>query len=113
MAKAWAKAFYKSKAWQDCRDLYLSQHCLCERCLKRGYIVPAKIVHHKIWLDERSIKDPSIALCTDNLEALCQDCHTKEHHCEAADRRWQFNSAGELEISNNIPPLCSKNKKEA
>lgn len=52
-----------------------AQHYLCERCGE-----PAKIVHHKIWLTPKNIHEQSITLCWDNLEALCQDCHNKEHH---------------------------------
>lgn len=38
MAKDWAKAFYNSKAWQDCRRAYLSEHPYCERCKAAGRI---------------------------------------------------------------------------
>ena len=51
MAREFAKRFYKSKAWQECRASYLkSVGGLCERCYKKGLIVPATTVHHKIWL---------------------------------------------------------------
>ena len=78
--KQYAEAFYKSTQWDKCRRSYL-KHVggLCERCLSKGLIVPAKIVHHKVYLTPESIADPSITLCFDNLEALCQDCHNKEH----------------------------------
>ena len=47
--KDYAKSFYKSKAWQHCRDAYAkSQAGLCERCLKEGKIVPGEIVHYSI-----------------------------------------------------------------
>ena len=91
--------FYKSKAWEDCRKSYLASHSLCERCLKKGHIVPAKIVHHKIELNTENVTDPSIALNHQNLEALCQDCHNKEHFGEKVETRWQFDKEGQFIVS--------------
>lgn len=66
--KAWAKSFYLSAAWEQTRAAYLmSQDYICERCGQ-----PAKIVHHKRWLNRENINDISVTLCWDNLEALCQ-----------------------------------------
>ena len=49
MAKDFAKAFYSSKAWQDCRNSYAAKRLhLCERCLARGIYRPGDIVHHVI-----------------------------------------------------------------
>lgn len=80
MAKDYAKQFYNSKAWRKCRIGYLSSvNGLCERCRARGLIVPADIVHHKVYIDEERIQDPTITLCWDNLEALCITCHNEEH----------------------------------
>lgn len=74
--KEWAKHFYKSKAWRECRDAYfVSRHGLCERCGQ-----PGKIVHHKIYLTPENIDDPDVTLNWDNLELLCQTCHNAEHH---------------------------------
>jgi len=74
--KPWAKKFYKSKAWQDCRDAYIkSVFGLCERC---G--AGAKIIHHKTELTPENINDPNITLNWENLEAVCQDCHNTIHH---------------------------------
>lgn len=90
-------SFYKSKAWQQCRASYLSKHSLCERCLEKGLIVPAEIVHHKIYLNEENYKDPSVSLNHENLEAVCKTCHNQEHMSNAHEQRWRFNAAGELE----------------
>lgn len=55
--KAWAKSFYLSAAWEQTRAAYLmSQDYICERCGQ-----PAKIVHHKRWLNRENIND--MALC--------------------------------------------------
>ena len=71
--KAWAKSFYLSAAWEKTRAAYLmSQDYICERCGQ-----PAKIVHHKRWLNRENINDISVTLCWDNLEALCKTATTR------------------------------------
>ena len=74
------KKFYKSKKWRMLRQAYLDEHPVCERCMAVGRAAVAEHVHHKIELTEDNYKDPMIALNQDNLEALCFDCHYKEHH---------------------------------
>ena len=82
------KEFYSSNAWKTCRNTFIScKSGLCERCLQKGLIVPAKEVHHKKRLTEANINDPSIALNFDNLEALCTACHEKEHEADARARK--------------------------
>lgn len=84
MARDFAKSFYASKAWKKVRSAYLSDHPYCERCLKLGLIVPAEHVHHKLYIDTpEKVKDPMLALNYDNLEALCEPCHSKEHNAQA------------------------------
>lgn len=73
--REFAKHFYKSSAWKKCRASYITAvHGLCERCGAGG-----KIVHHKIYLSERNIHDPSVTLAHENLELLCHTCHNIEH----------------------------------
>ena len=96
--KSISHAFYKSKQWSVCRESYLATHSLCERCLKKGEIVPAEIVHHKIYLTDQNFQDPSIALNHANLEALCMKCHNQEHFGEKTESRWFFNSEGQFEM---------------
>lgn len=87
MAKAFARKFYSSKAWQDCRNEYARrQHYLCEDCLRRGIYKPGTIVHHKIEIDPVTIEKPEIALNFNNLELLCRDCHAARH--EQSGGRW-------------------------
>ena len=75
MAQTWAKDFYKSSSWQQCREAFgVSRFWICERCGR-----PGDIVHHKVPLTIDNITDPSVALGWDNLELLCQDCHNREH----------------------------------
>lgn len=87
MAKPFARKFYSSKAWQDCRNEYAKRrHYLCEDCLRRGIYKPGEIVHHKIELDPITIEKPEISLGFDNLELLCRDCHARRHDIEGG--RW-------------------------
>lgn len=73
MAKDFAKSFYSSKLWQDCRkevlrrDLYTCAHCYAR----------AQEVHHVIELTPDNIDDMNIALNPDNLVSLCHSCHDK------------------------------------
>ena len=80
MAKPFARKFYSSKAWQDCRNEYAKRrHYLCENCLRKGIYKPGEIVHHIIELDPITIENPEIALSFNNLELLCRDCHNAIH----------------------------------
>lgn len=104
--KAWAKKFYHSKAWQDCRDGYIqSVHGLCERCLSKEVIKPGKIVHHKELLTPQNINNPNIALNWNKLEYVCQDCHNREHMSKHSATREDvmFNENGDLILSVDSP----------
>lgn len=99
MAKEWAKAFYKSKAWQKCRSGYIqSVQGLCETCLKKGRVRPGKICHHTIYLTPENINDPNISLNWEYLRYDCQDCHNVEHHGsdESVAEGLAFDEAGDL-----------------
>lgn len=75
MAQEFAKQFYKSKAWRDCRDAYfIYRHGLCERCGR-----PGVIVHHRTYLTPQNIIDPNVTLNWKNLELVCATCHQHEH----------------------------------
>lgn len=72
-----AKKIYRGSRWKNhVRPTYLeSVDFLCERCRDI-----AKVVHHKIYLNNDNIDDEEIVYGFNNLEALCQDCHNREHH---------------------------------
>ncbi len=75
------RRFYNSKQWQHCRDSYRKKRRgLCERCLKKGLIVPGDEVHHKVRLTKDNVNDPKVAVNFANLELLCKQCHEEEHH---------------------------------
>ena len=91
--KPYAAAFYKSKAWQMCRNSYMAKvGGLCEDCMARGIYTPAEIVHHKVELTEDNIKDPTIALSWSNLKAVCRECHAVEHG--ARQKRYKVDQNG-------------------
>lgn len=70
------RKFYSSKAWRNCRDAYAnSMNGICERCGGLG-----EQVHHRIYLTDENLKDPTVSLNFDNLELLCNKCHAEEHH---------------------------------
>jgi 5-methylcytosine-specific restriction protein A len=96
MAKEYAEWFYNSKQWRKLRQAYLSAHPLCERCLAKGETVPAKIAHHRIYLTPKNINNPDISLSWDNLEALCQTCHTQEHLGESITIDYAFGTDGQI-----------------
>lgn len=79
--------FYRTKLWRETQRAYMcSVDGVCERCLAKGQVVPARVVHHKIHLNSSNVLDASIAYGFDNLEALCSDCHNKEHFGESSKR---------------------------
>lgn len=72
--------FYNSPAWKKTREAYTrSVGGLCERCLAKGVITPAELVHHKVPLTDDNIEDLSISLDWNNLQALCRKCHAEVH----------------------------------
>ena len=102
LAKQFAKTFYSSKAWQDCRNEYArSRGHLCERCAAKGLIVPGEIVHHKIYIDASNINDESVTMNFDNLELLCRDCHAEEHS-RGERLRYEINRDGSIRISSPL-----------
>jgi 5-methylcytosine-specific restriction protein A len=76
MAKEFAKAFYNSKEWKECRKSFISYRItidggMCEHCKEElGYIVD-----HKVELDNENINDVYVSLNHDNLQYLCLRCH--------------------------------------
>ena len=101
MAQPWAEWFYSSKTWTDCRLAFLkSKFFICQRCGGA-----ATIAHHKTYLTPANINNPDITLNWENLEALCQDCHNKEHISKGATREdVMFDENGDLIPASNTPP---------
>lgn len=86
---------YHSKKWKKTRQYkLLLVNNLCERCLKKGIYNAAYIVHHKEYITDLNYLDDNVFFNTDNLEALCIDCHNKEHFGE--NREFYFNENGDV-----------------
>jgi len=95
--KLWAEKFYASEAWKSTREAFLSsKDYLCERCSTKDNPVAAKIAHHKIYLTRDNINNPAISLAWANLEAVCQDCHNREHHGDKTPDRYYFDERGRV-----------------
>ena len=61
------------RAWKRIRDKYVSDHPLCEQCLKQERLVATEEVHHLLPLSEGGTH------ARDNLIALCKSCHARIH----------------------------------
>lgn len=94
--KQFAKAFYLSPAWRNCRDAYVSsRRGLCERCLERGIVRPGVIVHHRVHVSPENVGDPDVVLNWDNLQLVCRDCHAELHSGRDA-RRYSVDEFGRV-----------------
>jgi 5-methylcytosine-specific restriction protein A len=97
MAKEWAKAFYNSGAWIECREAYIiSVHGLCEKCLAKDIIQPGWIVHHTIRLTPQNTNNPEISLNHKHLRYDCQTCHNQEYNQKNTAEGLCFDSEGQL-----------------
>lgn len=85
---------YRSKRWRITRQLYLSIHPFCERCLKEGIYKEAYIVHHKDYVTDKNYQDDNIFYNLDNLESICIEHHNQEHF--ANNQEYLFDSEGNV-----------------
>ena len=91
MSKEFARKFYSSQAWVNCRESYMNKvHHLCESCLAKGIYRPAEIVHHKIELTPENINNPRITLSHSNLKAVCRKCHSEIHEALDGGRKRRY-----------------------
>ena len=89
-----AKTFYNSQAWKDCRASYKkSVGGLCENCLTKGIYSPGEIVHHKIHLTPSNINNPAVSLDWNNMMLLCRDCHAEIH---GRKKRYRIGDGGRV-----------------
>lgn len=100
MAKEWAKPFYNSKEWIECRASYIrkmpiAKRGLCERCYLEGKHVKGDELHHKIHLNQKNIHDRRITLNHSNLILLCKECH-REIHGDRTPTQYVYDDNGEL-----------------
>ena len=55
---------------------------LCQECLRKGILTPATQVHHKISPFQHGLSQADFdfyAWSMENLEAICQPCHSAIH----------------------------------
>ena len=65
---------YGNTAWRRLRRIKLNNNPLCEICLAKGIIAQAEQVDHIIPVSLR----PDLFLVYDNLQSLCEICHSKK-----------------------------------
>jgi len=65
--------------WKRISRAYRKAHPLCELCLVDGWLVPAALVHHKRKLTDDPSRAGSGSNDRENLQALCQECHSRLH----------------------------------
>jgi len=77
-----ATAFYNSPAWRSLSKLKLARDPFCEICRGRGEFVKATCVDHV-----KEMRDDGVALDIENLQSLCQSCHSRKSLLERQKRR--------------------------
>lgn len=102
MAKDFARAFYHSDEWKQCREAYGKQRgWLCENCLAKGVYTPGVIVHHIEELTPLNIENPEVTLSFKNLRLVCRKCHAEEHEQKGRGRRYLIDDNGDVIIRWN------------
>ena len=92
---------YNSKKWDKVRKMKLSYNPFCERCLEKGYYVPAYLVHHKEYITDLNYTNPDVMFNLDNLESLCMECHNKEHFEGKSKKEYVFDKDGNVIKNKN------------
>ena len=68
--------FYASRQWRKLREVQLKKSPLCAKCGRA-----ATVADHII-----EIKDGGCKLCLDNLQSMCNGCHTSKTAAEKKKR---------------------------
>jgi 5-methylcytosine-specific restriction protein A len=76
-----SQSFYNSAAWKKLRSIKLCLDPLCEECYKKGILSKATIADHIV-----PRKQGGVPLDINNLQSLCQSCHSKKSVKEGS--RW-------------------------
>ena len=93
--------YYNSMAWRKLRRSYISEHPLCEECLKHNVITPAIHVHHlRPFMSEKTETARWNTLLNEkNLRSLCYSCHRGYHRKMRTQRIACVDSLGDDEYS--------------
>lgn len=71
----------RGTTWMNIRDRILRRDCgMCQPCKERGEITAASQVDHKVPLFKGGSNDD------DNLQSICEPCHTAKTAREATER---------------------------
>lgn len=88
------KQFYKSKAWEDFRQIIIAERTnedgfiICAHCGKPILKKYDLIIHHKEELDDLNVNDVNISLNPNNVECVHFRCHNQIHE------RFGYGTAG-------------------
>lgn len=99
MAKSWAKSFYNSKAWKDCRKAYIAERIsidggLCEYCKKEL----GTELDHVEELTPENIQDPDVTLNFQNFKWACHTCHTRKTKSGISEDDYYFDENGMVQM---------------
>src|SRR6516164_402433 len=65
------RAWYFTKRWRALRKQQLQRQPLCERCLSRGILTPARVAYHRT--PHRG--DAVLFFDAGNIASSCKPCH--------------------------------------
>lgn len=73
---------YNTQRWRTMRSNFLLMNPLCEECLKNGKTTPVDDIHHRVSFmsTDDIVTRRALAFDYNNLVALCDSCHAKEHN---------------------------------
>lgn len=71
--------FYNSRAWRKARKNYLNMNPLCVECEKKGLVVVATVVDHKVPINQGGEQ-----LDESNFQSMCASCHNSKSAREAS-----------------------------
>lgn len=72
---------YQTTKWKKMRLAKLMTSPLCEICLSKGITNIAIDIHHiDSFMAYTGLKRMNKAFDFNNLQSLCKECHSKEHH---------------------------------
>jgi len=74
--------YHNSAAWKHLRRAKLSVQPLCEVCIRREVVEPAKVVDHIIPISAGGPKLPPL----DGLMSMCQACHNQKTGAERSGK---------------------------
>jgi 5-methylcytosine-specific restriction endonuclease McrA len=76
------KEVHATVRWRSLRDKFIKLNPLCQSCLSKGITKAAQCVDHI-----KAIQDGGKAWDENNLQSLCNSCHSKKTSNEINERR--------------------------